>query len=167
MAKTSPPFHFIPIFHAHQPSGNFEYVFEECYRNGYEAFLSLLEEHPKIHAGLHYSGPLLLWIEKHHADYFERLRKLVRSGRVEILGGGFYEPILISIPEADQIEQLKLLSAYIEKHFGKPPTGAWLAERVWEPQLPSPLAAANISYTMIDDLPFLAAGFEPDELFGV
>src|SRR5271154_3862684 len=167
MAKTSPPFHFIPIFHAHQPSGNFEYVFEECYRSGYEAFLSLLEEHPKVHAGLHYSGPLLLWIEKNHPDYFERLKKLVTSRQVEILGGGFYEPILISIPQADQIDQLKMLSAYIEKHFGKPPTGAWLAERIWEPQLPSPLAAANISYTMIDDLPFLAAGFEPDELFGV
>jgi hypothetical protein len=167
MTTPSPPFHFIPIFHAHQPSGNFEYVFEECYRTGYQAFLSLLEEHPKIHVGLHYSGPLLLWIEKNHADYFERLRKLVGLGRVEILGGGFYEPILISIPHEDQIEQLKMLSAYIEKHFEKPPTGAWLAERVWEPQLPSSLAAANISYTMIDDLPFLAAGFEPNELFGV
>jgi len=139
---------------------------EECYQNSYNAFLSLLEKHPKIRAGLHYSGPLLLWIEKNHPEYFECLRALVTKGQVELIGGGFYEPILISIPEVDRREQILRLADYLEKHFGKRPTGAWLAERVWEPQLPSTLASANVSYTLVDDLPFLAAGFEPGELYG-
>jgi hypothetical protein len=154
------------IIHAHQPSGNFEHVFEECYQNSYAAFLTLVEKHSAIRLGLHYSGPLLLWIEKNHPEYFARLRKLVKSGRVELIGGGFYEPILISIPEADRHEQITRLADYIEKHFEKRPAGAWLAERVWEPQLPSTLAGANVGYTLVDDLPFLAAGFEAHELFG-
>ena len=166
MPESSPSLHLVPVVHAHQPAGNFEHVFEECYQHSYNAFLSLLEKHPGIHIGLHYSGPLLLWIEKNHPEYFERLRQLVASGQVEILGGGFYEPILISIPEADRLEQLKRLADYCEQHFGKRPTGAWLAERVWEPQLPCTLATANVAYTLVDDLPFLAAGFEPEELFG-
>jgi alpha-amylase/alpha-mannosidase (GH57 family) len=166
MPQTNPPFHLVLIVHAHQPSGNFEHVFEECYQHSYNAFLSLVEKHPGIRLALHFSGPLLLWMEKNHPEYFERLRKLVASGQVELMGGGFYEPILISIPEADRIEQITRLADYLEKHFGKRPTGAWLAERVWEPQLPSSLAAANVGYTLIDDLPFLAAGFEPQELFG-
>jgi alpha-amylase len=166
MTQNVPAFHVVLIVHAHQPAGNFEHVFEECFNHSYDAFLSLLEKHPSIHLALHYSGPLLLWIEKNHADYFTRLRALVASGQVEIMGGGFYEPILISIPEADRIEQITRLADYIEKHFGKRPTGAWLAERVWEPQLPSSLAAANVNYTLVDDLPFLAAGFEPQELYG-
>jgi 4-alpha-glucanotransferase len=164
--QPSRPFQLVLIVHAHQPSGNFEHVFEECYQNSYNAFLSLVEKHPALRLALHYSGPLLLWIEKNHPEYFERLRNLVASGRVELIGGGFYEPILISIPEADRIEQITRLADYIEKHFGKRPTGAWLAERVWEPQLPSSLAAAHVGYTLVDDLPFLAAGFEPQELFG-
>jgi 4-alpha-glucanotransferase len=166
MTANAPSFHVVLIIHAHQPSGNFENVFEDCYQNSYEAFLSLIEKHPKIRLALHYSGPLLLWIEKHHPEYFERLRRLVGSGQVELIGGGFYEPILISIPEADRHEQITRLADYIEKHFGKRPTGAWLAERVWEPQLPSSLAGANVAYTLVDDLPFLAAGFDPGELFG-
>ena len=166
MTESGPAFNVVLIIHAHQPSGNFEHVFEECYRNSYDAFLSLIEKHPKIRMALHYSGPLLLWIEKKHPEYFERLRNLVTAGQVELIGGGFYEPILISIPEADRHEQIVRLADYIEKHFGKRPTGAWLAERVWEPQLPSSLASANVSYTLVDDLPFLAAGFEPGELFG-
>jgi 4-alpha-glucanotransferase len=166
MAQTKPPFHLVLIVHAHQPSGNFGHVFEECYQNSYNAFLSLVEKHPGIRLALHYSGPLLLWIEKNHPEYFQRLRKLAASGQIELMGGGFYEPILISIPEPDRIEQITRLADYIEKHLGKRPSGAWLAERVWEPQLPCSLAAANVSYTLIDDLPFLAAGFDPQELFG-
>jgi alpha-amylase len=166
MSQTLPPFHVVLIIHAHQPAGNFEHVFEECYQNSYNAFLSLVEKHPGIRMALHYSGPLLLWIEKNHPEYFERLRALVKSGQVELMGGGFYEPILISIPRADRHEQITRLADYIEERFGKRPTGAWLAERVWEPQLPSSLAGANVGYTLVDDLPFLAAGFEPKELFG-
>ena len=126
----------------------------------------MIEKHRGLRLALHYSGPLLLWIEKHHPEYFTRLRKLVRSKRVELIGGGFYEPILISIPASDQVEQINRLSTYIEQRFGKRPTGAWLAERVWEPQLPGSLAAANIAYTLVDDLPFIAAGFELEELYG-
>ena len=166
MPQTTPPFHLVPIIHAHQPCGNFENVVEESYRHCYEAFVLLLEKHPRFRVGLHFSGSLLFWMEKKHPDYFERLRQLVASGQVELIGGGFYEPVLISIPEPDRHEQIVRLADYIEKHFGKRPTGAWLAERVWEPQLASSLAYANVAYTLIDDLPFLAAGFEPNELFG-
>lgn len=166
MTQNMSPFHLVFIVHAHQPGGNFEHVLEECHQNSYEPFLALLEKHPRIRVGLHYSGSLFLWIEKHHPEYFDRLRTLVASGQAELLGGGFYEPILISIPEADRLEQLNRLTDYIEKHFGKRPTGAWLTERVWEPQLPSTLAAANINYTLVDDLAFLAAGFNSNELFG-
>ena len=159
-------FHLSLIVHAHQPCGNFEHVFEKAYDTCYLPFLEHLEKHPGVHVGLHYSGPLLTWFEQHRPAYFALLRKLVQRGQVEMIGGGFYEPILISIPPEDQHEQITRLAAYIEKHFAQRPTGAWLAERVWEPQLPSVLAAANVGYTLVDDIHFLSAGFEQEELFG-
>ncbi len=159
-------FHLTLLIHAHQPCGNFDHVLEKAYATCYLPFIEHLEEHPKVRLGLHYSGPLLTWIEKHRPEYFARLKKLVRTGQVELVGGGFYEPILVSIPPEDQREQISRLAAYLEKHFGRIPSGAWLAERVWEPQLPTALSAANIAYTLVDDMHFLAAGFEPEELFG-
>ena len=159
-------FHLTLLIHAHQPCGNFEHVLEKAYDTSYLPFVEHLEKHPKVHLGLHYSGPLLTWIENHRPEYFVRLKKLVQSGQVEFVGGGFYEPILVSIPPEDQLEQITRLAAYLEKHFGRIPSGAWLAERVWEPQLPAALAAANVAYTLVDDMHFLAAGFEPEELFG-
>jgi alpha-amylase len=154
------------LVHAHQPVGNFDHVFEQSYARCYLPFVEVLERHPSVRVGLHYSGPLLTWIEQHHPQYFDRLRKMVGNSQVEMLGGGFYEPILISIPSADQHDQIVQLADYVEHHFGKRPTGAWLAERVWEPQLASVLAEAKVGYTVLDDIHFLSAGFEQVELFG-
>ena len=159
-------FHLTLLIHAHQPCGNFEHVLEKAYDSSYLPFIEHLEGHPRVRLGLHYSGPLLTWIEKHRPQYFARIKKLVQGGQVELVGGGFYEPILVSIPFEDQREQISRLAAYLEKHFGRVPSGAWLAERVWEPQLPTALAAANVAYTLVDDMHFLSAGFEPEELFG-
>jgi 4-alpha-glucanotransferase len=159
-------FHLALLIHAHQPCGNFEHVLEKAYETSYLPFVEQLEKHPGVHLGLHYSGPLLTWFEEHRPEYFVRLRNLVQAGQVELVGGGFYEPILVSIPQEDQHEQITRLASYLEKHFGRLPSGAWLAERVWEPQLPSVLAAANVAYTLVDDIHFLSAGFEPEELFG-
>jgi alpha-amylase len=159
-------FHLVLLIHAHQPCGNFGHVLEKAYKDSYLPFIELLEKHPGVHMGLHYSGPLLTWIEENRPEYFVRLKALVSAGQVELIGGGFYEPILVSIPPEDQREQITRLASYLEDHFGRRPTGAWIAERVWEPQLPSALAAAAVNYTLVDDIHFLSAGFEPEELFG-
>ncbi len=159
-------FELVLLIHAHQPVGNFDDVLERAYKDSYLPFIEVLAQHPAIRMGLHYSGPLLEWIERAHPEYFDRLRALVSSGQVEIVGGGFYEPILVTIPPEDRLEQIARLAAYAEKHFKSRPRGAWLAERVWEPQLPSCLAPAGVEYTLVDDNHFLGAGFELEQLFG-
>ncbi len=159
-------FELVLLIHAHQPVGNFDDVLERAYKDSYLPFIEVLSHHPAIRMGLHYSGPLLEWIERAHPEYFDRLRALVASGQVEMVGGGFYEPILVTIPPEDRLEQIARLAAYAEKHFKSRPRGAWLAERVWEPQLPSCLAPAGVEYTLVDDNHFLGAGFKLEQLFG-
>jgi alpha-amylase/alpha-mannosidase (GH57 family) len=154
------------LIHAHQPVGNFEDVLERAYSQSYLPFIEVLSRHPSIRMGLHYTGSLLEWLERAHPEYFKLLRGLVKRGQVEIVGGGYYEPILIAIPLADRQEQITQLADYVEKHFDARPRGAWLAERVWEPQLPSSLAPAGVEYTLVDDNHFLGAGFELDQLYG-
>jgi 4-alpha-glucanotransferase len=159
-------FQLVLLIHAHQPVGNFEDVFESSYAKSYLPFLETLARHPSVRMGLHYSGSLLEWLERAHPEYFGLLRELVGRGQVEIVGGGFYEPILIAIPTEDRREQIHRLADYIETHFERRPTGAWLAERVWEPQLPSTLAPSGVEYTLVDDNHFLGAGFELEQLHG-
>jgi alpha-amylase len=159
-------FHLLLLIHSHQPVGNFDNVLELAYQRCYLPFVELLHRHPKIRVGLHYTGPLLEWFEKNHPEFFEQLGELVDREQVELVAGGFYEPILIAIPPEDRHEQLTRLADYIEKHFGQRPRGAWLAERVWEPQLPSTFAKAGVDYTLVDDIHFQSSGFELNQLHG-
>lgn len=159
-------FHLVLIIHAHQPVGNFDAVIERAYQKSYLPFLEVLARHPSLRVGLHYSGGLLEWIERSHPDYFDILTTMVKRGQVELLGGGYYEPILVVIPKKDAQEQIDKLAGYLARHFGTRPRGAWLAERVWEPQLPSIFAAAGVEYTLVDDNHFLNAGFDPSSLYG-
>ncbi len=154
------------VVHSHQPVGNFDHVFEEAYQRAYNPFVQTLFGHSRVRVGLHFSGCLLEWIEKHHHEYFDALRELVARGQVELMGGGFYEPVISAIPDADKAAQLSRLADYLEKHFGSRPQGAWLTERVWRPDLVRPLADADIRYVILDDIHFIAAGVEPGDLYG-
>ena len=160
MAKVS----FALLIHSHQPVGNFDHVIEEAYQRSYAPFLAALERHPAVRMSLHFSGCLLEWLEHHHPEYSGQLKKLTARGQVEMVGGGYYEPILPSILDTDKHAQIRKLSEYLGEHFGAEPQGAWVAERVWEPGLARPLAEAGIRYVVLDDTHFLAAGLEPGEL---
>ncbi|MGC2061392.1 MAG: alpha-amylase/4-alpha-glucanotransferase domain-containing protein [Thermodesulfovibrionales bacterium] len=158
--------HLILAFHNHQPVGNFDHVLEDCYRKSYLPFLETLMEHPGIRVVLHYSGFLLSWINDNHPEAIEMIRSLVKEDRVEILSGGFYEPILSVLPERDRVAQITMLSKFIKKTVGYEPRGMWLAERVWEPQMPQFISSAGISYLPLDDYHFKLSGLEEGELVG-
>ncbi len=152
--------------HNHQPVGNFDFVFEQAYRQSYKPFLETALEHPQIRFSLHTTGTLFEWLEKHERGYFELVGKLLERKQVELLGGAFYEPILSVLPRADALEQLARMRAYLKKRFGVLPRGAWLAERVWEPFLPAILTESGVEYLPLDDDQFLAAGHELRDLTG-
>jgi alpha-amylase len=152
--------------HNHQPVGNFGWVFAEVYATAYLPMLEALERHPGVRLGLHYTGPLLEWLSAERPDFAVRLRALVTRGQVELLGGGMFEPVLASLPERDRITQLTRMADEIEGLVGVRPTGAWLAERVWEPDLPTALARAGYRYTIVDDNHFRAASIPEDALWG-
>ena len=156
----------ILALHDHQPVGNFDGVFEASYRDSYLPFLEVLEGYPEIPFVLHTSGPLLEWLVERRPEYIARVRVLVEAGRVEILGGGFFEPILTMIPRRDVVGQVREFSSYLEEVFGTAPRGMWVPERVWEQHLASALAEAGVEYTVLDDFHFRRAGLAESELFG-
>ena len=124
--------------HDHQPVGNFEEVMQSANKEAYRPFFETLEKHPSVKMTFHITGPLLEYLIEHDPDQIARLRHLAERGQVEFLTGGYYEPILPIIPEADQIGQIRKMTARIGEVFNARARGAWLAERVWEPQLPRP-----------------------------
>lgn len=151
--------------HNHQPTGNFDEVFEHAYKHAYLPLLKTLMKHKKIKFGIHNSGTLLEWIVKKHPEFCEMLKETVKNGQSDILTSAYGEPILTFIPTCDAIEQIKYYTDYLFTQFDYHARGLWLTERIWEPQLAATLHDAGITYTLLDDTHFLYAGLTDENLY--
>ncbi len=89
---------FVLALHNHQPIGNFDDIFERAYNDSYRNFLDVFARYPSLKLSLHVSGSLMEWLAAHHPEYMDRLAQFVEQGRIEILGGAYFEPILAMIP---------------------------------------------------------------------
>jgi 4-alpha-glucanotransferase len=144
--------------HAHVPYGSNNAEFENVYMNLMRPFVTSLYRYPGIQAVLHYSGVLLHWVERSHPELFMLINDMVARKQAEILGGGFYEPMLPIIPLQDKIGQIELLTTYIRKQFGKRPQGCWIPGFAWEQGLVSPLASCGMGFTFLGRRQFALAG---------
>ncbi|MEX0710753.1 MAG: alpha-amylase/4-alpha-glucanotransferase domain-containing protein [Pirellulales bacterium] len=157
---------FVLALHNHQPIGNFAGVLEQAYQESYRPFLDVFERYPTLKVSLHTSGSLMEWMAERHPEYIDRLAELVAAGRIEVIGGAFYEPILSMIPPRDRVGQIRAYTRWLENRLDTKVRGAWIPERVWEQSLTSDLATAGIQYTVLDDFHFRNAGLTQRQLNG-
>lgn len=154
MHKKQGKMYFIFALHNHQPVGNFTEVIQLNFEKAYRPFLDVVSGYPDIKFTLHNSGILLEWLEQNQPGYLDLLGSLVERGQVEIMGGGFYEPILPVISDEDKKGQINKLSQWIQDRLGVTTRGMWLAERIWEPGLAKPIAQSGMHYIAMDDTHF-------------
>ncbi len=157
---------FLFCVHNHQPVGNFLHILDNAYDKAYLPFIEVLKKHPFMKISIHYTGVLLDFFREHHPEFLNTLKELALKGQLEIMTGGYYEPILAVIPDADKVGQIKRLTQTIKEEIGVTPQGMWLAERVWEPHLPKYLVEAGVEYITIDDYHFKKSGLREEDLYG-
>jgi len=159
--------HFLFGIHNHQPVGNFESVVDDAILRAYHPFLeTVAAAGADLPLTVHCSGGLLTALKARARPTFDLLGRLAADGRVELLGGGFYEPILALLPDWDKVGQIQALAQFLKAHWGVSPRGMWLAERIWEPQLPRTLREAGVEFVLVDDSHFALAGLDPETLGG-
>ncbi|MDR3161059.1 MAG: DUF1926 domain-containing protein [Spirochaetaceae bacterium] len=151
-------------FHHHIPYGTGDEEFESVYTGSLKPFITALYKYPHIPAVLHYSGVLLYWIERNHPEFFMLLDDLISRKQIELLGGGFYEPMMTLLPPSDKIGQIEMLTTYIRKHFGKRPQGCWLPLSAWEQHMTGVLNTCGMGYTFLADLQFNRSGLAGEEI---
>lgn len=157
---------FVMAVHNHQPVGNLDEVIERAYQDSYWPFLRTFRQYGGLRMSLHTSGSLLDWLLARHPEYVDALEELAAEGRIEILGGAYYEPILPMVPRGDRRGQIRSFGDRLAGLFGRAPLGMWLPERVWEPALAADLGAAGIEHTVLDDFHFRHVGLSGAQLHG-
>ena len=162
---TDKTIHLPIVFHFHQPVDNFPWVIEDAFKKSYGPLIENIFRYPDIKVTFHFSGNLLEWFINHKPDVIKKLKEMAKRGQIEIIGGGYYEPIFAIIPYRDKIAQMKKLSDLIKSEFGLEVNGAWLSERVWEPNYPSFLSDAGLKYVIVDDNHFRSTGITEEDTF--
>lgn len=152
---------FIFCLHNHQPVGNFDHVVQDGLVKAYLPLLKTLLKYPWFKFALHTSGSLWDYIERMSPEYIELTRELVKRGQCELIGGGYYEPILSVCNSYTSIMQQKKMNRYLSERFGTKVNGQWTAERVWEPN-----TYRDCKYTLLDDYHFLTSVDHSYELDG-
>ena len=160
------PLRLVLVLHNHQPIGNFDGVFEQAYQDSYLPFLDVFERYQGLRIALHTSGSLMEWLDARHPEYVDRLAGLVAEGRIEIVGGPFFEPILTMIPPRDRVGQIQAYAEWLRRRLGAQVRGIWMPERVWEQSLAGDLVRAGVHYTVLDDFHFKNAGLDEAALDG-
>jgi 4-alpha-glucanotransferase len=144
--------------HNHLPLGLDQATAEGSYQEAFKPLIAVLYRYPDFPVTLHYSGILMEWLEEFHPEFLTLLAEMVKRGQVEMLGGGYYDPILPLIPTNDKLGQLEKMTTLLRVLFETRPRGCWIAEKVWEPSLASVLRASGIDYAFLDDGQFRIAG---------
>jgi hypothetical protein len=157
--------HIIVGSHFHVPYGAGDEEFEKIYALRLRPFLSSLFKFPKIQGTLHCSGPLFNWLERMHPEFLMFMGDLVSAKQLEILGGGFYEPLFSVISQQDRIGQVELLTTYLRKRFGKKPQGCWISALDWEQSLVVSLVNCGMAYTFLSERQFALAGLSGKDLY--
>ena len=152
--------------HMHQPVGNLPEVVDRITATVYQPVLEVMEKHPGVALNLHISGPLMeMWAER-YPDLLKKVKGLVATGRVEMMSGGFYEPVLVEWAEEDREGQLQKMNSWLKEKLGAQPAGAWLAEGVWGPSLCGAFGRAGLKYTIVEGSFFQQAGITPAKMNG-
>ena len=151
--------------HCHQPVENFYEVIDEAVEKSYKPFFRVVSE-TDFRFSVHFSGWLLDYIRIYHKELFSLMKKCADKGQIEFFSGGFYEPVLASIPSDDRKFQIEKLNRFIKEYFGQEPKGLWLTERVWDDTIIKDLSDVGIKYVMVDDYHFISTGFKKESLHG-
>ena len=162
---TEKQIHLPIVFHFHQPVDQKGSIYENVYQKSYMPLIENIFHFKAIKFTLHFTGNLLKWFLENKPDFIDKLKVMAKRGQIEIIGGGYYEPIFAIIPYRDRIAQMKKLSDLIKKEFGLDVKGAWLSERVWEPNYPSFLNDAGLRYVIVDDNHFRSTAITEEETF--
>ncbi|MEK6849507.1 MAG: polysaccharide deacetylase family protein, partial [Nanoarchaeota archaeon] len=96
-------------------------VSAKCYVPATKIVQSLLKKHPEFKVAYSITGTALEQMEKYAPEALALLKKVAASDRVEFLGETSHHSLASLANQDEFVEQIKIHSALIQKHFGKTP----------------------------------------------
>ncbi|HRH25852.1 MAG TPA: hypothetical protein PLF31_00040 [Candidatus Paceibacterota bacterium] len=110
---------WIQFHHLYQPPSQDETVVKTVSRESYDRICALHEEYPHLKSTINLSGSLIELLEQYKETVIlSRIKKLVESSQIELVGSVMYHPLMpkISIEEASR--QITFQEEALKRVFG-------------------------------------------------
>ena len=124
---------------------------EKDYLDVYKTAATFLYSHPDYCMSFSFIGNQLQFLKKNHPEFLEILQQLTNRKQVEVLGGGFYNPVFPLLFPIDRSGQVDMLSAEIRRTVGKRPRGMTLCASSWDTSLVTSFETCGMEYVMLDN----------------
>ena len=124
--------------------------YDKMYQTVYKPLARFLYSHPEFKFSFSFTGPQLLYYKKKCSGFVTIIKELVERNQVEILGGGFYAPVLPLLFPVDRNTQIDMLSTEIRQTVGKRPRGITMFADIWDSSLVNNLQTCGIEYALLD-----------------
>lgn len=148
---------WLNFLHFYQPANAETYSIKKAMSKSYWRLLRLADEHPDLHLTWNVSGCLLerLETEKEQA-WLDRLKFLVKRGRIELIGSAAYHGFLPLLPEEEVIRQIRINEKILRKHFGRDfkPSGFFLPEMAYSPAVARLVKKLGYSWLILDEIAY-------------
>lgn len=136
---------------------------EQDYQFIYKPFLTFLHKTPNIYFTFAFTGAQFDYYVVKHSEFSDILKDLLKRHQIEILTGGYYNPIMPLLCAKDRNAQIEKLSSSIKLHTGHRSYGMYLCGSVWSVSLIPTLCTCLVKYVLLDHsaLPKAKCNFLP------
>lgn len=125
-------------------------IFEKDFQSVYKPLIKFLYNNPNFHFSLLLNGPQIAFLKKRRNEFITLLKEMVERKQIEIIGGGYYNPILPLLLPIDRNSQIDMLSTEIRQITGQRPRGISLFNDCWDSSLVTNLQNCGIEYTLLN-----------------
>lgn len=125
--------------------------FESVYNSVYKPLIKFINKNPELKFSLAINGPFISYLKRRRKEFITLLRQLVDNKQIEILGGGYYDPILPLLLSVDRTGQIDELTAELRQTIGKRPRGISLFGDCWDASLVNSLQICGLEYVLLDN----------------
>ncbi|MGI0130560.1 MAG: glycoside hydrolase family 57 protein [Thermoplasmata archaeon] len=115
--------------------GIFRGIAERCYRPTLERLLRALESDAEFRLSLSVTGTFVEQARVAAPDLLDRLRALVRTGRVALLAETYYHSLAFLLPPPELAEEVALHRAMLRSEFGADPKVLRMTELAYSDDL--------------------------------
>lgn len=136
-------------FYSQLPSGTGALVFERVLSCVLKPLLTFLYNHPTAKIHLHLTAAEMEWLECNHPEVNMLITDLVKKNQLELLTGGYYQPILQLLQMKDRSAQIEKTTTYIRRRYGTRVQTLWCYDQIWNPSYISAMYLCSTNRLMI------------------